>query len=336
MALVELIVVFVVIAILVGLLLPALQQAREAARRTQCRNNFKQLGLALHNYHDTLTTLPPGYVIDPNGVYHGWGWELLVAPYLDSSPIYFEISVVFSGGLSTNPEFQTYSSQYPSFLCPSDRATLRVKHVLVSTEPVIDGVVSQRTVDVHNHFSRSSYFGNAGYLPANVGGIEPNASGEPTSRDPHLNAGSLGHTGSTYSTAHRYCDQQNFRGIFGQNSKVQFGDIKDGIANTLLVGERYSPRNTSAGAVGHGTWVGVPDCSSAAGLAMALGDTAVSINIGARQRAETTGFGSVHSGGAHFLIADGTVRFLSQSIDMALYRDLSTIDDGREIRRVDW
>jgi hypothetical protein len=133
---------------------------------------------------------------------------------------------------------------------------------------------------------------------------------------------------------HRYCDPANFRGVFGQNSLTKFDDITDGTASTLLVGERYTPKHDGPGAVGHGTWVGVPDCSTAAGLAMALGDTAVGLNTGARTRAETTGFGSPNVGGAHFVLADGSVRFLSETIDMAVYRDLSTIADGRE-RTVD-
>ena len=77
--------------------------------------------------------------------------------------------------------------------------------------------------------------------------------------------------------------------------------------------------------------LGVPDCTTAAGLAATLGDTSVKLNSGVSKRAETTGFGSAHAGGAHFLFADGSVRFLSDSIDIRTYRDLSTIDDGREI-----
>jgi prepilin-type processing-associated H-X9-DG protein len=98
-----------------------------------------------------------------------------------------------------------------------------------------------------------------------------------------------------------------------------------------MVGERYTPRATAAGSVGHGMWVGVPDCSTAAGLSASLGDTAVRLNVGARQRNQTTGFGSSHTGGAHFVFADGTVNFIADSIDIGLYRDLSTIDDGRKI-----
>lgn len=74
LTLVEFVVVMAILLLLVALLIPAILQAREAARRTQCKNNLKQLGLALHNYHDTHNLFPPGYVIGQNDVYHGWGW----------------------------------------------------------------------------------------------------------------------------------------------------------------------------------------------------------------------------------------------------------------------
>ena len=98
-----------------------------------------------------------------------------------------------------------------------------------------------------------------------------------------------------------------------------------------MIGERYIPASTASGSIGHGTWIGVPDCTSTAGLAMALGDTSIKMNAGIRSRAQSTGFGSEHVGGAHFLFADGSVRMISQNIDIGLYRDLSTIDEGRHL-----
>src|SRR6188472_548040 len=92
--LIELLVVIAIIAILIALLLPAVQQAREAARRSQCKNNLKQLGLALHNYHDTSNTLPPGWIAVPtmsgntNASAPCWGWGTMILPGLDQAPLY--------------------------------------------------------------------------------------------------------------------------------------------------------------------------------------------------------------------------------------------------------
>jgi prepilin-type processing-associated H-X9-DG protein len=327
---VELILVLAVIAVILALALPFIQQARESARRTQCRNNLKQLGLALHNYHDNCQTFPPGFVLNTDGSYLGWSWGTFTLPYLDASPVYNQIYGNFHGGLQSAPRFYGYEEVKTAHLCSSDWGRHYVGHVAVCTSPVTGGIVTSATLDVSNHFSRSNYFGVIGYLPADVGGIAYDASGEPAGQPPLVNAGSLGNIGTTFSVGHRYCDPANFRGVFGQNSWTKIADIKDGLSHTLIVGERYTPRNEKPGAVGHGTWVGVPDCSTAAGLAMALGDTAVRINAGAKTRAETTGFGSAHTGGSHFLFADGAVKFLSETTDMALYRDLSTIADGRK------
>src|SRR5579872_1827700 len=90
--LIELLVVIAIIAVLVALLLPAVQQAREAARRTQCKNSLKQIGIALQNYHDSARTLPPGYIslIDTSGndLGPGWGWAAMLLPQMDQSPLY--------------------------------------------------------------------------------------------------------------------------------------------------------------------------------------------------------------------------------------------------------
>src|SRR5687768_201165 len=90
--LIELLVVIAIIGILVALLLPAVQQAREAARRTQCKNNLKQLGLALHNYHDQHKLLPPGYVSDyttaGTDTGPGWGWAAMILPQIDQGPLF--------------------------------------------------------------------------------------------------------------------------------------------------------------------------------------------------------------------------------------------------------
>ena len=323
---IEAIVVLFVIAILVALLLPAVQESREAARRTQCKNNLKQIGLALHNYHDTYQRFAPGFVLDTDGPYLGWGWSTSILPYIDCSPYYGSLN--FNNGLQREYTRSELHPLMPVYRCPSEQGSPRVEHVSVVTTPVHDGEVTPGTVDAVSTFSRTNYFGVAGYLQATSGGIMPDFSGEPPTGDVHLNRGSLGNPGTTVSTGHRYCEQENFQGMFGQNSRVQILDIKDGTSNVMMVGERYSPRTSSLSSIGHGTWLGVPDCTSAAGLARVLGDTSLKLNSGFSALTQTTGFGSQHVAGSHFLMADGAVRFFSQTINLRVYRDASTIDDG--------
>ncbi len=122
--LIELLVVIAIIAVLIALLLPAVQQAREAARRTQCRDHLKQIGLAFHNYHETHNVFPPGYVyrrlpgggVQPNLL--GFGWGAMLLPYLDQGPLYAKFN--------WNQPLYDSVNQYPReqhlaiFLCPTD------------------------------------------------------------------------------------------------------------------------------------------------------------------------------------------------------------------------
>ncbi|HTI51237.1 MAG TPA: DUF1559 domain-containing protein [Planctomycetaceae bacterium] len=118
--LIELLVVIAIIGVLVSLLLPAVQQAREAARRTQCRNNLKQVGLALHNYHDAHLTFPPGYIA--GAVYpdttNGWGWSALILPQLDQAPVYNAIN--FNLPVQDVANAAAIVTPLPVYLCASD------------------------------------------------------------------------------------------------------------------------------------------------------------------------------------------------------------------------
>ena len=321
------------IALLCALIVPAIQSQREQARRSQCKDRLKQIGLALHNYHDTfITTFPPGFIVGANGVYHGWSWSVFIVPYLEDNPFYN--SIQFSAGLQTEYSKPGLHPQLPAFRCPADVGGAVVPSVSMVTTNVADWTVTPGDTDVKDTFARSNYFGNAGFLREYAGGIKLEDPGTSASPDANLNQGSLGTAATKYSRYHRYLDQRNCGGVFGQNSKIGIRDMTDGTSNTLLVGERYTPRRSTTGqsVIGDGGWLGVPDPTTAAGLAMSLGDTSIDIkhNINGRP---TTGFGSYHSGdansgGVNVLLADGSVRFVGAKIDTYMYRGLSTIDDG--------
>src|SRR6201996_1630152 len=109
--LIELLVVIAIIAVLIALLLPAVEQAREAARRTQCKNNLKQMGLALHNYHDTNNTFPPGWIGQSTAAYSGFGWNTMLLPSIDQGPLYNSLAQSsipnMLTGLAANTSTQT-------------------------------------------------------------------------------------------------------------------------------------------------------------------------------------------------------------------------------------
>ncbi|ADG69639.1 protein of unknown function DUF1559 [Planctopirus limnophila DSM 3776] len=123
--LIELLVVIAIIAILIALLLPAVQQAREAARRTQCKNNLKQLGLALHNYHDAFSVFPPSGCIDRNSTsQQPWSAQAFILPYLDGGTIYskmnFSLGYHHAVNTSVYPPFGPAATKVSVLICPSD------------------------------------------------------------------------------------------------------------------------------------------------------------------------------------------------------------------------
>ena len=342
--LIELLVVIAIIAVLIALLLPAVQQAREAARRTQCKNNLKQLGLALSNYHDvTMTTFPPGYFNTTQaGNLAGWGWMSMLLPQIDQAGLYNIL-----GNVTSNPNFnsglftltsaappaapnQTVQTPITAFRCPSDSGQSVIG---------ISNINGTATSQVPTPFGRSTYLGVAGtdpgWINATVGGASANV-GTTTAGPPAVVTGAIGnYTDPSPQTGYAALTvtQQRFQGSFGANSRIGYRDMTDGSSNAIMVGERYTPISSSASAAvtGDGTWVGASSNTSALGQGSVLGEASVPINFyftASTPRPQTTGFGSMHTGGCHFLMGDGTVRFISQNVDMNTFRGLSRVADG--------
>jgi prepilin-type N-terminal cleavage/methylation domain-containing protein len=207
--LIELLVVIAIIAVLVALLLPAVQQAREAARRTQCRNNLKQVGLALHNYHDVHSAFPPGWVGVTNGIHdiegtNGLAWGVHLLPYLDQAPLYNQFN--FSLDI-LNPVHDPLRIQVlPVFRCPSD--------------------VGAATWNIEEEGSPGTIL--AALSTANYVG----AFGTTELEDCESGAGLVN-------------GQCRGNGSFFHNSRVRLRDYTDGASNTFVCGERATPAGYS-------------------------------------------------------------------------------------------
>jgi prepilin-type N-terminal cleavage/methylation domain-containing protein/prepilin-type processing-associated H-X9-DG protein len=291
--LIELLVVIAIIAILIALLLPAVQQAREAARRTQCKNNLKQIGLALHNYHDVYNTFPPG-TSPRRGTganmpvlanYESWGWPAAILPMIDQAPLFNNLQVnnrtlheVLVAALAAGTLDATFVP-LAAYQCPSDE-----------TGPNLQSGM------------RRDEFGNG-----TDGAMVPNTWRPPTLNYPGSQGDISGDLRSPRNLNHR-----KPMGILYTGSKVSFRDIKDGTSNTFLVGER-------AYFCGAGVWMGSrnPDGNGTHGNDYHLARVRMPLNhpLNSGNDNCTDGFSSAHEGGGQFLMCDGSVRFISENID---------------------
>lgn len=296
--LVELLVVIAIIGILVALLLPAVQAAREAARRTQCSNNLKQMGLAMHNYHDTFGKLPPQ--VGANGCC--WGtWQVGILPYIEQQAM-FDLYRNHGGNDATGPRYgaapnttNVTTRRIKALTCPSDQVN-----------SPIGGITS------HNY---AVNVGNTG------------AYGQPYT----LNG--ITHQGAPFSLRVGNTAQW---GVFG------LADILDGTSNTMMVGEVLQGKGTDLR--GFTWWGDASGFSSYLGPNSKLPDaiyTAVYCNNLPLQnmpcQVATTSYPSMfgarsrHPGGVQVTLCDGSSRFVAQTIDINIWRALSTSQGGEVI-----
>ncbi len=305
--LIELLVVIAIIAILIALLLPAVQQAREAARRSSCKNNMKQIGLALHNYHDAFTSLPPGSIVLLNSAGttysgHGWTWHASILPYIDQAPLYDQIQGPGSSGMGAESGGSTSTKQelagqtfIPVFRCASQPD--------VQNGPAKGG------------YQTSNYNGNMGTL---IG-----SSGDDCYSGSITTAAQMAATGGCMGAD----------GVFFISSSVRFRDVTDGLSNTIFVSEVIDSGGDSNMLGGAGSdrkycFSGGADGNPPSEMTEYL--IAAENNDPINSYGEEAA-GSYHVGGAHFVFGDGRVRFLSENIDMSIYRALSTRAKGETI-----
>ena len=289
--LIELLVVIAIIAVLVALLLPAVQQAREAARRAQCKNNLKQLGIALNTYHESCNVLPSGWIsvnpatntMTPLGGLSGAGWATMLLPQLDQGPLYEQFNPNVSIIAAVNQPVARKS--LGAFLCPSDPhpETWQITNAAGTALATL---------------GLSNYVGGWGTIELDDCSNPP---------------------GTAPVTAAGQCVSD---GVFYHNSRVSFRDVTDGSSNTFCVGERRT--DLTLGWLT--TWIG----SVPAGVDAPTRIVGVADHTPNHPGAHFDDFSSAHAAGVHFLMIDGSVRFVGENIDKGAYQSAATIS-GNEV-----
>jgi len=307
--LIELLVVIAIIAILIALLLPAVQQAREAARRTQCKNNLKQIGLALHNYHDIYNVFPPGYIARnvsrsapiANETGQGYAWSFAIMPQIDQANLVNQIDTNRNAD-DANNLLLAQSTVLTGFLCPTDPA------------PTFFDVANPSGGNVS--LPASSYVGIFGYgsvsmTPGNGTGVFFRNSGI---RFRDITDG----TSNTFCAGERR-HEHNFRsGVPAVASNSTWyaaipGLSRPGGMSGMMSGATEGPGSMILGHVGQ---------------TMMMGGMSMQMHSNPNQTNHIVHFSSQHVGGVQFLLCDGSVHFLSENVDYNTFRNLGERNDG--------
>lgn len=303
--LVELLVVIAIIGVLVALLLPAVQAAREAARRAQCANNLRQIGIALHNYESAMQTFPPGFISQVTGTWPGggndpvpesgpgWSFFAMILPQVEQTALHQQIN--FGKPITDSVNQPARSTTLPMYRCPSD----------TWKRPVTAYPTSLNITDL----APVSYVGCLG------GGNPSNA--------------------PAYTAMY---EQQPFNGMFHRNESVTIGDIRDGTSNTIGIGERSSmfAPNGWAGVIPTAQTVFSPEIAAQRGQTVgqtarpAITMAAVHVRSGGPNAAGGSpgGFWAPHPGGCYFLLMDSSTRPIQTDVDLTVFRALAGRNDG--------
>ena len=308
--LVELLVVIAIIGILIALLLPAVQAAREAARRSQCTNHMKQLSLAMHNYHDTYKVFPPGVM--SRGLNQNLGsppysmsWMPHLLPFMEQQPLFDQLKPYMLIRNSSGFPTEIFNTIIPTLMCPSDPN-------------------SGKTGTVHN----------------------PNGDDPPPDYDDGFNGNYLACNGSqqvTAGTGGTVNNSNDMNGMFFYLSRIDMADVTDGTTNTVMTGEIRLYRESAGQRDWRGRYYRADHLSS-------LFSTYLPPNTTAADQTRTCGsyvpdympcvmdehtqviyLRSVHPGGVNVGLADGSIRFVSETINTQTWRDLGTRDGGEVI-----
>ncbi|GAA4423953.1 DUF1559 domain-containing protein [Bremerella cremea] len=341
--LVELLVVIAIIGVLIALLLPAVQQAREAARRMSCSNNLKQLGLAMHNFHDTYNAFPVGTTDDDM---NNWGWAVYLLPYIEQDNLYQMMTTRVAA--NSPPAYLVYKSGSHINVDTYDSTTSTTNPTAVVNANTGGTVAGQGGAtqliqafvcpsDVlpekeDNGYAKSNYLGCMG---SNYGGTAPNMpSAYPwnTGVEGGQSPGSLGRNYWGVS-------QNGVFGADGNNTETwmrRFSDITDGTSNTIAIGEVSVSEHVTTSNV---TDTRFPIWAGANGFCCAMRRLGGVLRMANSQfyinrrlgDASDQSFGSQHPGGAQFVFCDGSVKFVSENINTDIYSYMAGRNDGQII-----
>jgi prepilin-type N-terminal cleavage/methylation domain-containing protein/prepilin-type processing-associated H-X9-DG protein len=340
--LIELLVVLAIIAVLIGLLLPAVQKVREAAARTQCQNNLKQIGLAMHAYHDAYSGLPPGTVGTPKRVLYSAGWATMILPYIEQGNLYNKLDVTLPV-TTTGPWMSPKDGGYSNWVATQN---VVVKTYVCPSCPLPELIQTDVGDNGPGNWQQAgNYVGIMGASTSSTDPTDPTGAGrvknctKPTPVSCNASGGFLASNG-----------------VFYPGSFTRLTDITDGTSNTLLAGEQ--------GDKGSDPGVAVPYCAVNNNLDLRTGsvngiwDGAEWFNlnlcapcgdmvtlrwpVGTKVRQNyNDGMGywqncnkplqAVHPGGANAVRCDGSVVFLTNSTAFTVLQLLAIRDDGQVI-----